>query len=189
MTNEVWKAVTLNGEIFDRYQVSNLGRIRSLQPGNRIKSSSDILSPSLRGGYQQARITKSIGMSITTRVHTLVAEAFLGRRPVGMTVNHRDGIKTNNEVANLEYVTPLGNIQHAKNTGLRAKVSTRSAMTRDRNGTRGNKITFEQAQAVRNAVQQGNSMRSVGKSFGISHQTVSDIVAGKYWNPAPATDE
>ena len=45
--------------------------------------------------------------------HHLVAAAFLGPRPLGMQINHKNGIKTDNYFTNLEYVTPSQNSWHA----------------------------------------------------------------------------
>jgi hypothetical protein len=51
-------------------------------------------------------------------VHDLVARAFLGEKPKRHTVNHIDGIKTNNNLQNLEYVTYSENNKHARDNGL-----------------------------------------------------------------------
>ena len=45
-------------------------------------------------------------------VHCLVAEKFLGPRPMGMDVNHKDGNKLNNRIENLEYATRSRNRLH-----------------------------------------------------------------------------
>lgn len=50
-------------------------------------------------------------------IHRAVAQTFLGTS--GLQVNHKDGNKKNNVLSNLEYVTPLENIQHAIKSGLR----------------------------------------------------------------------
>jgi HNH endonuclease len=71
----------------------------------------------------QNKITKKGDMFL---IHRLVAITFLENN--GKTyVNHKDGIKTNNNVENLEYVTQSENVQHAYNTGL-TKHYTRSVI-------------------------------------------------------------
>lgn len=52
------------------------------------------------------------------RIHKLVAEAFIGPRPKGLTINHINGIKTDNNIGNLEYVTLKENVRHAVDMGL-----------------------------------------------------------------------
>lgn len=51
-------------------------------------------------------------------VHTLVAAAFVGPRPIGMDVNHKDGDKRNNHASNLEYMSRADNMRHARDIGL-----------------------------------------------------------------------
>lgn len=50
--------------------------------------------------------------------HVLVALAFLGDRK-GLEVNHIDGVKSNNHISNLEYVTRSQNVRHALDNGLK----------------------------------------------------------------------
>jgi len=47
------------------------------------------------------------------RVHALIAAAFIGPRPKGKQINHKNGIKNDNRPSNLEYVTPQQNIWHS----------------------------------------------------------------------------
>lgn len=58
-------------------------------------------------------------------VHRLVAKLFIGSRPKGCIVNHKDGHKDNNHVNNLEYMTQSENVQHAVDNGLRTTVETK----------------------------------------------------------------
>ena len=55
------------------------------------------------------------GKRIGVAVHTLVARAFCEGYQEGLTVNHKDGNKTNNKAENLEWVTSLENTHHAIN--------------------------------------------------------------------------
>lgn len=55
---------------------------------------------------------------ISVFCHKLVAMAFIGPRPNGLQINHKDGNKLNNHFSNLEYVTPLENHIHSAKLGL-----------------------------------------------------------------------
>lgn len=84
------------------YQVSNLGRIKSI-PRERTKGG--ILKPLKdRTGYLSVNLYKN-GKIKRCKIHRLVANNFL-------EVNHKDGNKLNNNLSNLEYVTKSRNILH-----------------------------------------------------------------------------
>jgi hypothetical protein len=80
------------------YQVSNLGRVKSLF---RYKK---ILKQTIRRGYYQVELFKNMKGKIFP-VHRLVAMAFLPNHHCYPCVNHKDEIKTNNNVNNLEWCT------------------------------------------------------------------------------------
>jgi hypothetical protein len=95
------------------YQVSNLGRVKSL-PREWIGGNGSIGRHNgmiLRGGistsgYPLVTLRKD-GNKKTCNVHQLVATAFLNHEPCGMclVVDHKDDNKTNNRVDNLQIVT------------------------------------------------------------------------------------
>lgn len=65
-------------------------------------------------GYKYVRLSGS-----THTVHSLVAKAFLGERPDGYHIHHKDGDPSNNRLDNLEYLTPK---EHAeRHMALREK--------------------------------------------------------------------
>jgi len=114
---DIWKPISFtNGD----YEVSNQGQVRH---GQRI------LVPSLvgrdrkkpNGGYASIKIHGRRYL-----IHVLMAEAFIGPKPVGHQVNHKDGIKLNLVDTNLEYRTPSGNTKHAYEMGL---ISRRKALS------------------------------------------------------------
>jgi hypothetical protein len=107
---EIWKNVVG----FKRYEVSSLGRVRSLprtilrNDGCSSRHKGRMLKPSVgAAGYPRVEIRGQ-----TVSVHSLVAKAFLGAIPVGHVVNHRDCDKTNNRLTNLEICTVKENVRH-----------------------------------------------------------------------------
>jgi len=106
---EVWKAV----KGYEDYQVSNLGRVKSLKSN---KETIIKLRNNCRG-YLRVALSKN-NKPKEHRVHQLVAMMFLGHIPNGMknVVNHKDFIKTNNCVDNLEIVTQRKNADHKEKT-------------------------------------------------------------------------
>lgn len=109
---EIWKDIP---KYEGRYQVSNTGRVKSLVCHAH---QNPILSPHLRSGYKEVGLTDATGRRTGVSVHRLVVAAFYGEIPSGMFVNHIDGTRTNNNVENLEIVTPAENVKHAYRIGL-----------------------------------------------------------------------
>ncbi|TXK36797.1 hypothetical protein FVR03_16780 [Pontibacter qinzhouensis] len=89
-----------------QYQVSNLGRVKSLKHNKER-----ILSPGLDGGYLKVVFSTKSKM-IGFRIHRLVAEAFIPN-PENLTfVDHIDGDRKNNKEDNLRWVTKSENARN-----------------------------------------------------------------------------
>lgn len=118
---EQWRSVTIPGFDCD-YQVSQFGRIKSLQRASRGEKSRRLTDRILPGkvrhdGYMVVNLTSEKGQR-SFAVHRLVAMAFIKNPRQAPEVNHKDGNKLNNHVSNLEWVTHQENILHAISIGL-----------------------------------------------------------------------
>lgn len=118
------------------YEVSNFGNVRSLDRVIRSKHNGTmlrkgrILTPFYeeKKGYYQVSLSKD-GKNKKHRVHRLVASAFLDNPHNYTDVNHKDEVKTNNNVDNLEWCTRKYN----NNYGTKPE-RTRKAMMGNTNG-------------------------------------------------------
>lgn len=109
---EIWKNVK-NYE--GLYQVSNLGKIKTLQ---RRGATTKIIKPKKNSnGYLIVGLHKN-GIRKEVAIQRLVAIAFIKNLEEKPEVNHIDGNKENNNVFNLEWVTHKENMEHARNNNL-----------------------------------------------------------------------
>lgn len=99
---------------FDDYYISELGDIfsRNYNKTGRIKKLKPIKDKNNKNGYYVITLCKE-NKHYNKRIHRLVAEAFIPNPENKLEVNHKNGIKTDNRVENLEWATRKENEIHA----------------------------------------------------------------------------
>lgn len=115
-TIEIWKGVVGHE---DSYQVSNLGRVKSLARRVRLKHWSGTVSTRavqeriLKPGMQlkSGHVSVAIGKNNSRLVHQLVLEAFVGPRPAGRDTLHLNHKANDNRLENLRYGTRSENLK------------------------------------------------------------------------------
>lgn len=176
---EVWKAVVgREGE----YEVSDLGRVRSLDRRVRLSPSRQapngctifVAGKTLQPGLSSnGYLTVSIGGE-SIPVQHLVAGAFLGSRPEGLLVLHNDGCRTNNAASNLRYGTAAENAADSVKHGTRVRGSKyRSAKL------------HEWTAAVVRALKGHWPQSDLAMLFDVSPAAIQAVHDGRTWTHAP----
>jgi len=118
---EVWKDVKGYEGI---YQVSDQGMVRSLdrlvngRNGNQQKKQGKVLKENIiKNGYSYICLCKN-SKPINTSTHRLIAKHFLPNVMGKHYINHKNGIKTDNAIRNLEWCTASENTRHGIANGL-----------------------------------------------------------------------
>ncbi|MBP3931432.1 MAG: NUMOD4 motif-containing HNH endonuclease [Peptostreptococcaceae bacterium] len=114
---EVWKDI----EGYEgKYQVSNLGRVKSLRDSHGKYRELIMTGRNEGHGYLKVSLYKN-GKSKGIKIHRLVAITFIPNPKNKTDINHINGIKSDNRVENLEWCTKGENLKHAYDIGLKKK--------------------------------------------------------------------
>lgn len=155
------------------YEVSNTGVVRRSTDGQRVKAGYVLATGRDKHGYVNVVLIQN---SIKKKyyVHRLVMLAFRGECPKGLEVNHINGAKDDNHLANLEYVTRIENMQHARDV-LNRNLSVCGL----KNGRA--KLNDDIVRDMRKRFSEGISMKELAEIFNTPYPTVLHVVRGKTW--------
>jgi len=133
MQEEIWKDIQGYEGL---YQISNLGRVKSFSWGiEKIKNLS------ISNGYYRIMLFNKQGYK-SFYVHRLIGIAFIDNKNNKPCINHINGIKTDNSIINLEWVTHKENNQHKFDVlGYVASKETRLKISQSQKGLKTSKET------------------------------------------------
>ena len=157
------------------YQVSNLGRVKSLKrivlrgdKKNELKEK--ILKGILVNNYYLRVDLYKNSCKKSFYLHRLLAIAFIENIQNKLYVNHKNGVKLDNRLVNLEWCTQEENIKHANITGLIPR------------GVQGvdAKLTEEQVKYIKYN-SEGINQPTLARMFGVNQSIIHCIRKNKTW--------
>jgi hypothetical protein len=153
------------------YAVSSEGQIKRIARGKRTHVGLILQPKKVSQLYESVKLFNGYGQYELKTTHEIVADAFIGPRPEGFEVNHKDFDKRNNRASNLEYMTHRENIQHAVRGG------------RFPQGEQvvGSKLTADDVRAMRALRTCGWSQRKLAAAFRLSQSTTCAILNRRWW--------
>ena len=172
----------------DNYEVNRAGEVRRLPVTQRVTmkdgtvrfrpKAGRVLKPRKHNqGYRFVSITMLDGTTKQRTIHSLVMETFVGPRPNGLWINHKNGDKTDNRLENLEYCTASDNQRHAVATGLAPKPPLRRGTDNDHKC----KLTEDQVRQIRADYTNGAGIARMARQYAVGESTIRHIVQRTSW--------
>ncbi len=113
----------------------------------------------------------------------MVWEAFVGPIPNGLQINHKNGVKDDNRLSNLEAISPSQNTRHAHEVlGYRPKPPPHVP------GSRNGRATIKESDVpvIRALYAAGATQKEIAQRFGMKEGAVGCLVRGETWSHVPS---
>lgn len=172
---EQWKIVAG----FTGYEISSHGRVRTYRPANGrgplLNKPREVKAKPISGKpYLKVTLTNNAGLQVSKKVHILVLENFVGKRPsIEYEGRHLDGNSFNNHLHNLKWGTTQENADDrlAHGTQVRGEQVAIS------------KLNPEQVQEIKSAIPKWKKgmASEFAKKFGVGRTAITNIRDGKTW--------
>lgn len=179
---EIWKDIEGYEGI---YQISNLGNVKSfdrvvrgcyntiaLKKGRVLKKGLD------KSGYHHVSLTLN-GKAKTLKVHRLVAKTFILNPRNKPQVNHKNFIRTDNRVTNLEWCTLSENIKHGYHFGNITAIKEMNYMKGRKGKYHHNSKPVFQYDLEGNFIKSYNSVADAHRETGLSIGNIASVCNGR----------
>jgi len=173
MNKEVWRGVK---DYIGYYEISTLGNIRSItrsvpRGDKKIIVKGITLKTAVQNkGYEYITLYRN-SKGKRKYIHRLVAEVFIPNPLDKPQVNHIDCVRLNNNIVNLEWVTPLENSIHATVEGA-VKCGEDAPNAR---------FSYKDIENMRLLYENGVSQKDIGTKYRVKQNYISRIVNYKIW--------
>lgn len=161
------------------YKISDKGRVKSLKrtrigKGGGIYPVDEKILKNRKtpNGYLQCCLLKN-GLKKFISIHRLVATHFIYNPENKPQVNHKNGIKHDNNVGNLEWATQSENQKHAYKKGLQKHQFGEKRYC--------SKLTEKDVIEIKKKIKKGKKVKNISKEYGVHSVTITDIKMNRTW--------
>lgn len=169
------------------YEITRDGRVRSLPRlvnspaagGQRMIRGRELKLQSIKG-YWGFLAHAANGRKTSAYVHRAIAQLFVPNPEGKPHVNHIDGDKTNNDPANLEWVTHAENMAHGFRTGLIPPPSSGPGEQ-----SPAAKLDWGKVAQIRTLLAEGRTHQSLAEQFGVKKGSIGFIARNETWKVEP----
>jgi hypothetical protein len=157
----------------DLFMITTTGHLYSLRTNKFLKTTTS------KTGYTQCatRVGGRKGKALCFKLHRLVAGAFVCNPKKRPFVNHKDGVKTNNHVSNLEWCTTKENNRHARESGLWKPTKQLKGVDNPLSKLSQEMVDILRKEYVRHSSTANN--RVLAEKYGLSVRLVSSVTSGE----------
>lgn len=154
------KTCVFRGEELSKYECDEKGLIYRKGSNQPLRAFDD-----MRGYLAVVLMSNDGRVKLRCKVHNIIAESFIGPRPAGAIIEHKNLNKHDNRVVNLEYISQRENV-------ARAQVSVKKKRY----------LSLDEVNEIRSAIKRGDSFREIGKRMNLPFWVVRDIAIGKTYS-------
>jgi hypothetical protein len=171
---EIWKTIPN----YSLYEASTMGRLKTFNWKNHGKER--IMKPALDGsGYLRTMLKNDDGKIETIKVHRIILQTFIGEPFVNKPeCNHKNSIRSDNRLINLEWVSHSENLIHSFMVGMSSN-----------EGQNNPAATLTDAQVIEirknytygKKAKSGTTKKQIAEKYGTTFNVIKLLVQGRTW--------
>jgi hypothetical protein len=170
---EKWKKIPG----YSLYEASDMGNIKTFNWKN--KGIEKIMSPALDGtGYLRTMLKNDNGKTHTIKVHRIILLTFVGEPKEEQECNHKNGIRSDNRLINLEWVSHSKNLSHSFHIGLSDNKGEKNPCA---------SLTDKEVLEIRRNYQygknckRGQTKQEIADQYNTTFNVIKQLVQGRTW--------